>query len=112
VLLLAVPGPKQRLAHFLGGVSYPLYLNHWLGMAVAHSALKHLQVEERAAQAWLGYGLALAMASALYVLVDRRVLSRRDAWYDERLGRRVAWSAYVLTGFGLVAGAALLYTLP
>src|SRR5207249_10382924 len=37
VLVLAQPGTPSKVAEFLGGISYPMYLNHWLGMYVAHA---------------------------------------------------------------------------
>jgi peptidoglycan/LPS O-acetylase OafA/YrhL len=39
VLLLAVTGKQHRFGAFAGGISYPLYLNHWIGVFVAHAVL-------------------------------------------------------------------------
>lgn len=32
VLLCAVPGNRSSIGRFVGGVSYPLYLNHWIAL--------------------------------------------------------------------------------
>ena len=39
VLLLATPGQRQPLGALVGGMSYPLYLNHWIGVYVANALL-------------------------------------------------------------------------
>jgi hypothetical protein len=39
VLFLAVRGQPMFMGKFLGGMSYPLYLNHWIGVFVGHALM-------------------------------------------------------------------------
>ena len=105
VLLFAVEGPKQTVAGYLGGLSYPLYLNHWFGLFVGHSITKHAGFEHSAAGFCLGIGLAFAFSAALHRLVDRNVLSRRHAWYTPGLGRAVTIAAYSTIALGCLCAA-------
>lgn len=105
VLLLARRGPKQRVAAFLGGVSYPLYLNHWVGLFVAQGVTKKLGVPELWGKLLFGLPLAFALSTVLYLAIDRAILARRNSWYSEALGVRLAVAAYGLTVVGLIGGA-------
>jgi peptidoglycan/LPS O-acetylase OafA/YrhL len=102
VLLLARPAKKQVVAGFLGGMSYPLYLDHWLGLAVAHSIAKRLDLDPAVSSLVLGLPLAFALAALLYVSVDRRVLFARSRWYSPRAGRAATLGAYATIAVGLV----------
>jgi peptidoglycan/LPS O-acetylase OafA/YrhL len=104
VLLAAVPGKKGAFGAWLGGISYPLYLNHWLGMFVGHALLKRFGVESVALGALVAVALGLAVAAVLYRLVDKPVLAHRDRWYAPHLGTRLALTAYALTTLGLIGG--------
>ena len=46
VLLLAVEGPRQPIGAVAGGMSYPLYLNHWIGGFVARALLSPFGLRE------------------------------------------------------------------
>jgi peptidoglycan/LPS O-acetylase OafA/YrhL len=107
VLLCAAPGSKQRLAGYLGGVSYPLYLNHWFGLFVGHSIAKRGGFEHSPAGLLLGVVLAYGFSAGLYWLVDRKVLAHRNAWYSPRIGRTVTIAAYGTIALGCAAAAVL-----
>jgi peptidoglycan/LPS O-acetylase OafA/YrhL len=104
VLLLARPGAKSVVGEFLGGMSYQLYLNHWIGLFVAHAVASRLGLHPVAATVAVGFPLSLALAALLYVLVDRRALARRDQWYSPQRARWAMFAAYGTTGLGLLAG--------
>lgn len=106
VLLLARPGKRGPVGRFVGGVSYPLYLNHWVALATVSGLAKHLG---GSILAWTiaGLALALALASAAYWLVDRQIMLRRRCWYTPAMGRRLAILSYLLVGTGLAVGISL-----
>lgn len=105
VIGVARQGKRSGLARSAGGLSYPLYLNHWIGVfAVNFISKRFLPVDFPtfvAAQYVLNIGLALA----LYIAVDRQVQLRRGASYSDELGRKLAFTAYALVGTGLVFGS-------
>lgn len=108
VIALAKPGRRARLAQTAGGLSYPLYLNHWIGVfAVNFVSKRWFSLDFQtfvAAQYVLNVGIALA----LYVAVDRQVQLRRGIWYSDELGKRLALTSYALVGTGLILGSAIL----
>jgi peptidoglycan/LPS O-acetylase OafA/YrhL len=106
VLLLARPGKRGKLGRFAGGISYPLYLNHWIALATASGLAKHLGGP---VQAWTVAALLLALviASVAYWLVDRQIMLRRGRWYTQALGWRLAVLSYLLVGTGLAVGLGL-----
>jgi peptidoglycan/LPS O-acetylase OafA/YrhL len=108
VLLLAVPGGASRIGQIAGGMSYPLYLNHWIGIFVGNALFAPFGLRESPARVVLASVFSIALAVALYVLVDRRLLAMRGAWYSGRRGRWTMGIAYFMVGTGLVGGAALL----
>lgn len=98
VLLLARPGERTRVGAFLGGVSYPLYLNHWIGAFGAHALLRPFGLRDAPIATPVAVVLGLGVATALYLAVDRQVMARRSSWFTPRLG----WSLGAV-GFGLMA---------
>jgi peptidoglycan/LPS O-acetylase OafA/YrhL len=104
VLLFAIKGPKQRIASYLGAISYPLYLNHWLGLFCAHAIAKRIGVGHGAALA-LDIVFGLAVAAVMYELVDRKVLQRRAGWFTVAIGRRVTIVAYAMVVIGCTGAA-------
>lgn len=105
VLALALPGGRQPIALLLGGLSYPLYLNHWTAAFVVHFAQRH----GLGKAAWLPafYLCAVLIALGLYWAVDRPVQQRRNGWYSAALGRRMGVVAYTLVACGIVLGGAM-----
>jgi peptidoglycan/LPS O-acetylase OafA/YrhL len=107
VIATAIPGRRSSLAMIAGGVSYPLYLNHWFSTFIIHFVQKR----------WLDFGhsaflvsyylFAVLMTLAMYWCVDRQIHNRRNNWYSSSLGRRLAVIAYGLVAIGIVSGAAM-----
>lgn len=104
VLLLARPGQKSQLGEFLGGMSYQLYLNHWIGLFVANAVAARMGLHPVATTIALGFPLSLSLAAILYTLVDRRALAMRDVWFTPARARTAMMTAYGATGLGLVLG--------
>jgi peptidoglycan/LPS O-acetylase OafA/YrhL len=114
VLLLAVPGKRSPLAAVFGGMSYPLYLNHWIGIFAANALLArfaggHAPVLVAAV---LQAAIDIPLAVALYWYVDRRLLALRAGWYTPRRGVAVTVLAYAIIVVGLAFGAAMLAVAP
>jgi peptidoglycan/LPS O-acetylase OafA/YrhL len=105
VLLLARPGSKTQLGEFLGGMSYQLYLNHWVGLFVAHAVAARFGLGAPAATVYLGFPLSLLLAATLYTAVDKRVLANREVWYAPQRARAAMIAAYATTGIGLLSAA-------
>jgi peptidoglycan/LPS O-acetylase OafA/YrhL len=110
VLNLAVPGKRQALPIFLGGISYPVYLNHWIGAFVAHGITRHLLhlSEGSTATAALvvafAYPTSLMIGAVAYWFIDRRVLARRDMLFTWSRGLACGATAYALVIIGLAGG--------
>lgn len=107
VLSLAMPGIRRPLPVFLGGISFPLYLNHWIGAFVAHGVMRHAIPLPEAVLPLLAYPASLVIGAAAYLTVDRRVLMRRQTWFTPRLGKALGVAAYMLVSVGVVGGMAI-----
>lgn len=108
VLLLAVPGQRRPLGVIAGGMSYPLYLNHWIGVFVVNALLKPFELRDSILSHILSNLLNISLAVALYWYVDRRLLSHRGEWYSESRGLWLTRAAYIMVVCGLLIGIALL----
>jgi peptidoglycan/LPS O-acetylase OafA/YrhL len=106
VLLLAVPGRRQALGAVVGGLSYPLYLNHWIGVFVANALTRPFGLRESALSQMLSVLINVALALALYLAIERPLLRRRAAWYTPAIGARATVAAYAMISAGLLLGAA------
>ena len=106
VLLLGTPGRKRPLGALVGGLSYPLYLNHWLGVFVANAAMRPFGLRETAASHVLSAVFSIGFAAALYLCIERPLLRRRAQWYTPAIGRRATFAAYAMMAVGLALGAA------
>lgn len=106
VLVLSTPGSRSRLALFFGAISFPLYLNAWIGMFAANIVARQLALPEPVT-IYLRYGLAVLAATACWYLIDRPVRQRRERWYTPRLGRIAAITAYASVTIGWIGGYAI-----
>jgi peptidoglycan/LPS O-acetylase OafA/YrhL len=104
VVLLAVPGARSKLGLFLGGLSFPLYLNHWLGLVLMHSLAKYAGLLEFPGLPFITYLTAVVFTIPIFWLVDRQVLKRRNDWFSEKLGWGLGLAAYVMVIIGLILG--------
>jgi peptidoglycan/LPS O-acetylase OafA/YrhL len=106
VLLLAVQGSKSPVGALLGGMSYPLYLNHWIGVFVAHAMLGPWGLRDSRASQALAVVFNLGIALALYWWIDRRMLARRAEWFSPSRGKLATYLAYGLVAAGIAFGLA------
>jgi peptidoglycan/LPS O-acetylase OafA/YrhL len=103
VLLLAFEGQRQSVGTFLGGMSYPFYLNHWIGIFFMNLVAKKLGVEIPG-QALLAYLVSFITCSAIYVAIDVNVQRYRSVFFDKTVGKVFAANAYTLCAAGVFGG--------
>ena len=101
VLLLAIKGNKQSAGSFLGGISYPLYLNHWIGVFFFNLVLEPFGLRESGIRNILAAVMNYGIAAFLYWFIERKVLAMREKLYSARKGVVFTCLAYlsIVTGF-------------
>lgn len=104
VLVLSRPGRRRALPVFLGGISFPLYLNHWLGLAFVDGASRHILPMPMPLKHLAAYVFAVLVGAIAYMLIDRPVLQRRQMWFSRAVGLRLTATAYTTMLIGLVGG--------
>lgn len=104
VLLLARFGVKTYWGQFVGGMSYPFYLNHWIGVFSAHELLEPFGLREAAISKVLALVLNLFVAAVLYIGIDYSIKKYRSTWFTNWRGICSAFAAYSLMAVGLAGG--------
>ncbi|NIC41046.1 acyltransferase [Aquabacterium sp. A08] len=104
VLLLSVQGRPWMWAKLLGGISYPLYLNHWIGEFFVNALAKRIDFLGFINHPVFSWVFAVLFVVPLYVLVDQKVLKYRDSLFTKSRGVALAYTAYALVSFGVVSG--------
>lgn len=101
VVFLATPGERSKLALFFGGLSYPLYLNHWLALYFIHGAAKHLGLLELSSLPLVSYLFAIGITVPLYIFIDRQISRRRNEWFNPKIGTYMGLISYSLVIVGI-----------
>ena len=107
VLLLAQPGQHSKLATFLGGISFPMYLNHWIGVFAANAMFAKFGLRDTFACHVSGVILSIGVAAVLYVAIDQNVRRRREKYFSDIRGKSVAVCGFALVAVGLIGGLIL-----
>ena len=107
VLLLAIKGKRHTVGVFLGGISYPLYLNHWIGVFLFNWVLGHFDLRESDLRHILSAVFNYGLAAFLFWYIERRVLGIRDKIYTIKRGQMFSIIAYILIISGLAFGLIL-----
>lgn len=107
VLLLAKTGKHSPIAQFVGGMSYPMYLNHWIGVFIANAAFGKFGLKVSLICQISGILISLAVAAALYVIIDRFVRHNRDRFFTAARGKCAAFIGFGLVLLGLTGGIVL-----
>lgn len=110
ILALAVTGRRGRIGLFAGAISYPLYLNHWIGGFVANLLAKHVGGLPAGMGIAVAYTGAVATGVVTWALIDRWVMAHRAGWYSERRGRMLGAYAYAVVAIGLAGGFAIRFS--
>lgn len=103
VLLAARPGQRNQIGMFFGAVSYPLYLNHWIGLFILHGLAKRLSFMPPLVEGLLGYAVGVVAGILAYLLIDKQIMERRNSWFSPQRGGILRLIAYgsVVTGFAV-----------
>lgn len=107
VLALSGPGQRNPVALFFGAISFPLYLNAWIGIFAANIVARRLTLEPTLTTA-LQFVLSVLAATVCWYLIDRPVRARREAWFRWSRGRIAAIAAYVTVAIGWIGGLILI----
>ncbi len=107
VMLLATTGKQTAIGAFVGGISYPLYMNQWIGGFVANAFIKYFGLNSPTFKHALTILLSLTIAAVLYWYIERRMLAARTRLYNEARGRMITIVAYASVIFGIAFGLVL-----
>ncbi|KRQ94733.1 hypothetical protein CQ12_04175 [Bradyrhizobium jicamae] len=107
VLLCARPGSRHSIGMLAGAISYPMYLNHWIGGFVVHGIAKRIDWLTQPATGLLSYAVGVAAGAFAYVMIDRTVMANRDKFYSPQFGTTLALIAYGLVLLGISGGFSL-----
>lgn len=109
ILLLARRGKQNPVGHLLGGMSYPLYLNHWIGVFFFNLVLEPFGMRDTLTRQILSVFMNYAIAAFLFWFIERKVLEVRSMLYTRKRGFIFTVLAYSLILIGLCFG---LYWIP
>lgn len=104
ILLLAVEGPRSPLGLVAGGLSYPLYLNHWIPVFAVHFVLSRAGLETSDFWETVAWLLAVLGAALHFLLIDRNIQRYRGRVFTPALGRNLGLAAYGLLLAGITLG--------
>jgi len=104
ILLLAIRGQKNKFGEFLGGISYPLYLNHWLGVFAANSISGFIGFRGTIYSILLAVIIGYVLSAIMYLLIDKQCLKHRSKFYTHTRGIWITFSAYLMIVIGLSFG--------
>lgn len=96
-------GAQTRAGTLLGGMSYPLYLNHWLPLFF-RPRLEHILGIGPTLSALLALCIVLSGAAFHFVVIEQPVLANRERWFTKRRGA-LAWALSLGTlAIGVLTG--------
>jgi len=107
VLATAAPGRRSAIGEFFGGVSYPLYLYHWMGVFAANALASRVELDALVIGA-AAYVIAVIVGATAYMAVDRNVLRWRRGGYTHIRGVAFSTTAYLLLITGIIGGSFLI----
>jgi len=107
VLLLAKKGKKTLTGSILGGMSYPLYLNHWIGVFFFNFLLEPFGLRNSPIRHISSLLMNYAIAAFLYWYLERKILAMRGRLYTIKRGVVFSIIAYMLIITGLLYGSFL-----
>lgn len=104
VMLLTTQGKQTSLGVFVGGMSYPLYMNQWIGGFVTNFLFKHLGLTAPTFKHITAILLSLAIAATCYWFIDKRILAMRANLYTAARGKILTIIAYASVIVGICVG--------
>jgi peptidoglycan/LPS O-acetylase OafA/YrhL len=100
VSLSSRTGGALPLGQALGGISYPFYLNHWIGL-FAINRMKQGAGFSHGASAAIALTISLFLSTAHYWVIDRGIHRQRGGWFTERRGLLCAACGFAFVGIGV-----------
>jgi peptidoglycan/LPS O-acetylase OafA/YrhL len=110
ILLLAKKGKKSALGSLVGGMSYPLYLNHWIGVFFFNLILEPFDLRDTLTRQVLSIILNLFIAGVLYYYIERKILDCRENLFSNKRALIFTLLPYSLIILGLIFGLILTTT--
>jgi peptidoglycan/LPS O-acetylase OafA/YrhL len=107
VLFLAQAGSYSNVAAFVGGISYPMYLNHWIGGFIANAIFGVFAMRDTWHCKVSGILIGLLVATALFWIIDRNVRKNRERYFTALRGKVAAAIGFGLVGTGVLGSMAL-----
>lgn len=104
IMLLRIPGKSHKIGLFLGGISYSLYLNHWLGEFIANYIVKHTFINSTSIRNLISFLSAYIIASLIYIIIEKYCIKMRPLWYTPTYGKYSIIAAYGTVILGLFIG--------
>ncbi|MBK4215282.1 hypothetical protein JJJ17_05010 [Paracoccus caeni] len=101
---LAISGPRDRVGMFFGAVSYPFYLNHWMGAFLVNGIVNNVVAMPPVVSIPIAFVISLGAGIVTWAMIDRWVMRDRNAWYGRKLGIKLGIAAYALVVIGLIGG--------
>lgn len=111
VLLLATPGKSRPFGKFMGGISYPLYLNHWIGVFVGNAILSPIGMRDSPTRQFFSIIINLVIAGALYWWVDRRMIAMRGNLFSQERGKILMYASFGMVLLGIAVGMGMQMTI-
>ena len=108
ILLLSHKGTQNKIGAIFGGMSYQLYLNHWIGLFIAHALLKPYGLRDSAYSYVMSILLNIMIAVGLYWFIDKRLLAMRGELFTKKRGLITTTIAYSMVIVGCLVGFTLL----
>ena len=102
ILLLTIQGQPNKVSKFLGGMSYPLYLNHWIGVFAANFLIRNSVFNDL-----LAFTINYIVIAFLYILIDRQCLASRGQWFEMTRAKAIVIIAYGMVLVGVIGGILL-----
>lgn len=104
VIFLLVKGKQNKLGAFLGGISYPLYLNHWIGLIFANVFINMTGLTIVNIKHFIYAMISYAIAALLYFFIDKPIHRKRKFWFSYNRGLLITVFAYFSVVMGLFFG--------
>jgi peptidoglycan/LPS O-acetylase OafA/YrhL len=102
VLLCAQDIRRTALTRWLGGISFPFYLNAWIGTFILHAVEKHFGMEPRWYLLPVEFAAGLAAGAGVYQLIDVQIMARRNRHYRPAVGWALGAMGYLLVITGVL----------
>jgi peptidoglycan/LPS O-acetylase OafA/YrhL len=89
------------MTRWLGGVSFPFYLNAWIGIFALHAIEKHIANRYARYMSIASFLAGLTAAAVSYEAIDARIMEQRNRLFTTTLGWTLGTLGYCLVICGV-----------